>query len=153
MFNTPRASAPDAPPWNPRPAFYHMYFFQKYFGDRMVWSGTQGNQSIKSYASTFSSGQVGLVVANTSNSKKIFDIQFKNSRPGDRYYWYILSGGYKNGHYSRNVSINGQGASDHPGGPDNYADIKAYSASTGGAKGIKLSAPPYSVIYILIDHS
>jgi hypothetical protein len=153
MFNTPRAPAPDAPAWNPRPAFYHMYYFQKYFGGRMVWSGTQGNKSIKSFASIFSSGQVGLIVANTSDSTKVFDVQFKHSKPGPRYYWYTLSGGYKNSHYSRNVEINGQGASNHPGGPDNYADIKAYSALTSGTEGIKLSAPPYSVSYILIDHS
>jgi hypothetical protein len=152
MFNTPRASAPNAPAWNPRPAFYYMYYFQKYFGGRMVWSGTQGDKAIKSYASTFSSGQVGLVVANTSDSKKIFDVQFKNSKPGTRYYWYTLSGAYKNGHYSRNVFINEHGASDRPGGPDNYNKIKAYSALTSGDEGIKVSVPPYSVVYMLIDH-
>ena len=153
MFNSPEAPAPDAPDWNPRPAFYHMYYFQKYFGGKMVWSGTQGDKAIKSYASTFKSGKVGLVVANTSDTKKMFDVQFKNSNPGNRYYWYTISGGYNNGQYSRNLKINGQGASGHPGGPSNYDSIKAYSASTGGNNGIKLSAPPYSVIYILIDHS
>ena len=27
---------PAAPLWNPRPAFFYLYYFQKLFGDRMV---------------------------------------------------------------------------------------------------------------------
>ncbi len=41
------------PKWTPRPDFFHMYYFQKFFGDQMIWSGTQGDMALKSYASTF----------------------------------------------------------------------------------------------------
>ena len=35
MFNV--GDEPNAPLWNPRPAFYYMYYFQRFFGDRMVY--------------------------------------------------------------------------------------------------------------------
>src|SRR5215831_393415 len=64
LFNS--GDEPGAPKWNPRPAFYHMYYFQKYFGDQMVTSAVAGSTDIVSYASTFSSGQVGAVIVNKS---------------------------------------------------------------------------------------
>lgn len=136
--------------WNPRPDFFHMYYFQRFFGDRMVWSGTQGDDKLVSYASTFSSGQVGLVVANTGDAQLTFDVEFKNFSPGARYYWYTLEGGDE-GTFSRKVLINGKGPDVAAGGPDDYKNIKAFSAKTSGEEGIKLSAPGHSVIYILVD--
>ncbi|MCW9706512.1 hypothetical protein [Fodinibius salsisoli] len=137
--------------WTPRPDFFHMYYFQKYFGDRMVWSGTQGDKALKSYASTFSSGHIGIVVANTASESKVFDVQLKSKEPGSRYYWYTLSGGDGQEAYSRKVWINGEGPSGIAGGPDDYKSIKAYSALTSGQGEIKVKAPPRSVIYLLLD--
>lgn len=150
MFN--KGDAPGGvPKWNPRPDFYHMYYFQKYFGDRMVWSGTQGGEAVVSYASTFSSDHIGLVIANTGPSAQVIDVNIRNANSGDRYYWYTLTGGDGEGTYSRKVSVNGQGPDGVAGGPDNYKTIKAYSASTGGEEGIWFAGPPYSITYMLIE--
>lgn len=148
MFN--EGSAPGGvPKWNPRPEFYTMYYFQRFFGDRMVWSGTQGDDALVSYASTFSSGQVGLVVVNKSTSSKLFDVKVKNFDSGIRYYWYILKGG--EGAFSPKIFVNGHGPEGVAGGPADYNNIKAYSAKTGEEEGIKVSIPPRAVSYILID--
>lgn len=148
MFNAGDAPG-GVPKWNPRPDFFHMYFFQKFFGDRMVWSGVQGDNSLVSYASTFSSGKVGVVIANKGTEAKLADINLRNSEAGDRYYWYTLSNA-KNVAFSRKVFINGQGPNGVAGGPDNYKNISAYSAKTGGEEGIKFEVPPQSVVYLLI---
>lgn len=139
------------PKWTPRPDFFHMYYFQKFFGDQMIWSGIQGDMALKSYASTFSSGHIGVIIVNTNTESKTFDIALKNQVAGPRYYWYTLKGGDDSGPYSRKVYVNGVGPSGAAGGPADYKEIKPYSAVTGGGQGIKLEAPPHSVIYVLLE--
>ena len=46
MFNV--GDEPNAPLWNPRPAFYYMYYFQRFFGDRMVYDTLSGSMPISS---------------------------------------------------------------------------------------------------------
>ena len=49
----------DDPRWNPRPSFYHMYYFQKCIGDRLVSSAVKsssGSSPITAYSSTYTSG-------------------------------------------------------------------------------------------------
>ena len=41
--------------WNPRPAFYYMYYFQKMMGDRLFTTSVIGN--VIAYASSFTSGR------------------------------------------------------------------------------------------------
>src|ERR1044071_6728576 len=43
--------------WNPRAPFYHMYYFQKYCGDKMVQSAVTGSSDVLGYATSFTSGQ------------------------------------------------------------------------------------------------
>ena len=82
--------------WNPRPAFYYMYFFQKYFGDRMVNSTVTGGSFLASYASTFSSGQAGVVLVNTASVNQVVNVAFNNYAIGSNYYYYTLNGGTDN---------------------------------------------------------
>lgn len=149
MFNLGDAPG-NVPRWKPRPDFYHMYYFQRFFGGRMVWSGTQGDPALESYASTFSSGQIGLVAVNASDTAITFDVQLKSASPGSRYFWYILEGGSE-APFSRKVFVNGQGPAGSAGGPANYGKIKAYSALTGDQDAIKVRLPGYSVAYMLIE--
>ena len=86
---------PGVPKWNPRPSFYHMYYFQHFFGDRMVASTVSGSADIVGYASTFSSGQAGIVVVNKGTGTQTVKISFQNFYPGNRYYWYTLNGRYR----------------------------------------------------------
>jgi hypothetical protein len=145
MFNI--GDEPGAVKWNPRPAFYNMFYFQKYFGDRMVSSTVLGDTSILSYASSFSSGQSSIVVINESTTVKTVGISLKNFRAGTNYYWYTLESG--SGDFSGVVSINGNGSTGATGGPLNYAGIKANAAAQNG--GITISAPARSVTFVVAD--
>jgi hypothetical protein len=140
---------PGVPKWNPRPAFYHMYFFQKMMGDRLVASDISNNSSLATYASSFSSGQVGLTLVNKSTSVQSIQVKVENFRMGNRIYWYTLTGGTDNGEFSRKVIVNGYGPPGVAGGPDNYATLKPYSATI--RNDIKINLPPRSVTCMVID--
>ncbi len=147
MFNL--GDEPSAPLWNPRPAFYYMYYFQKFMGDRMVSDTIHGiNSDLTSYSSTFSSGQAGTIIVN-SGGTHILTIDFQHYPAGSKYYWYVLTGGTDNGSFSGQVYVNGTGPSTATGGPLTYASIKAYSAPLTGT--IKLTIPALSVIYLVAD--
>ena len=149
MFNI--GDEPQTPIWNPRPAFYYMYYFQKYFGDRMVYDSLRGplyNTDVVSYSSTFSSGQAGTVLINTGPYNHVVSIDFQHFPAGSRYYWYSLTGG-TDAAFSGQVYVNGTGPASPTGGPLTYASLKPYSAPLKGT--IKVFLPPYAVIYLVAD--
>ena len=135
--------------WSPRPSFYYMYFFQKMLGDRMVSSFVTGNSSIKSYASTWSSGEVNVSLVNISSTAQDVEVKMKNFYSGSRYYWYSLEGGNDNGEFSRKVLVNGSGPASDAGGPIDYATLKARSALT--TKGIKVTVPARGMVTLSVD--
>jgi hypothetical protein len=150
MFND--GDEPNAPLWNPRPAFFYMYYFQKYFGDRMVKDTLRAalnNSDLTTYSSTFSSGQAGTVIINSGSFNHIVSIDFQHFPAGTKYYWYVLTGGTDNAPFSGQVFVNGIGPSSATGGPLNYATIKPYSAALKGT--IKVSVPAMSVVYLVAD--
>lgn len=148
LFNI--GDEPGVPKWNPRPAFYYIYYFQKMFGDRMLETSVVGGNNVMTYASSFSSGQKGVVLVNKSKSNQYAVISLKNANPGKRYYWYTLVGGTDNGDFSAKVYVNSKGPSDASGGPaDSYTSIKPYSAPSEG--GIKVALPSRSVVFLVID--
>jgi hypothetical protein len=140
---------PNVPDFTPRPAFYYMYYFQKFFGDRMISSSVTGSSSIVSYASSFSSGQAGMVVVNTGESDQTVNLHFNNYYTGSNYYYYTLHGGTDNGDFSGKVLVNGTGPTIGYGGPSNYVSIAAYSTSTTG--GIKVTVPARGVVFLVVD--
>jgi alpha-L-arabinofuranosidase len=144
----------DDPRMNPRPSFYHMYYFQKNIGDRLVTSNVVANganmaSSIKSYASTYSSGEINVTLVNTSSTPQNVEIKTKNFNAGNRYYWYSLEGSNDNGEFSRKVIVNGLGPKGVAGGPSDYTNIKANSAQTN--KGIKVTVPSFGSVCLVID--
>jgi len=149
MFNA--GDEPDGvSKWNPRPAFYYMYYFQKYFGDRMVGSSvTDGNGDVLSYASSFSSGEAGVVIVNKGTASQTVKLNINNFKPGSRYYYYTLTGGTDNGEFSGKVYVNGNGPSGAAGGPANFLDLNATSSAL--ANELKLSVPPRAVIYLVAE--
>ena len=103
------------PKWNPRPAYYHMYFFQKMLGDRLV-SSTSNTSAIVTYASSFTSGETAVALINKSSSAATVQVMVKNFRKGNSFYYYRLNGGTDNGEFSRNVLVNGNSIiAMHPG--------------------------------------
>lgn len=146
MFNI--GDEPDGvPKWNPRPAFYHMYFFQKYLGDRLV-SSTSSQTDIVSYASSFSSGETGVSLVNKSANPKTVEIVIRNFKKGSRFYYYTLTGGGDNGEFSRKTLVNGTGTSLAAGGPANYKVLSPYSAPT--SNGIRVTVPARAAVFVVV---
>lgn len=153
MFNNSaptNGAEPGAAAWNPRPAFYYMYYFQHYFGDRMVSSSIIGSSDILSYASSFTSGQAGAILVNKSASDHTVTVLLSNFLLGDHYYYYVLKGGPE-AVFSRKVLINGKGTTAASGGPDDFTDIPANSSGIQG--GITVTIPAYGVVYLVADKS
>jgi len=148
LFNN--GDEPGVSKWNPRPAFYYMYYFQKMMGDRMLPATIIGSNSLLAYASSFTSGEKAVVIVNKSNTADITLVRLDSAKAGSRFYWYTLTGGTDNGEFSRKVFVNGHGSTELSGGPaSEYTTIKPYSAST--AAGIKVGVPARSVVYLVID--
>ncbi|MBW8684958.1 alpha-L-arabinofuranosidase [Chitinophaga rhizophila] len=136
--------------WTPRPAFYYQYFFQKFLGDRAIDAVVaDSNAGVNAYASTFSSGEVGITLVNRAAMTRNVTVNFKNFIPGERFYWYVLTGGEGVTGFSRKVFVNGAGPSGISGGPANYNVLNPYGASTAG--GIKVSLPPMGVVNMVIE--
>lgn len=138
------------PLWNPRAAYYYMYYFQRYTGDHLVSSTQTGSADVVAYATSFNSGDAGIVVVNRGTSAQTVKIDLENFGYGQRFYMYTLTGGTDNGQFSLKVNINGQAATYASGGPANFESIKAEAAAIGS--GIKFNSPPSSVQYILVEH-
>ncbi len=132
----------------PHAPFYYMYYFQKYFGDHLVESTVTGNNDIVTYASSFSTGQSGIVLVNKGIEKQIVSLQIDNMSDAKSYYRFVLTGGTDNGDFSRKVYVNGEGTNLEGGGPSNYGTLEAYGKSIFGD--IKVEAPPLSVTYVLV---
>jgi hypothetical protein len=141
----------DLPKFSPRAPFFYMYYFQKFFGDRMVSSTVAGSTDIVSYASTFTSGQSGVVVVNKGGTTQTVDIKIDNFNHGTRYYYYILTGG-SDATFSRKVFINGNGPGASAGGPTNYTALQPYGTNIVN-KSVKITLPKYSVAYVMVEKS
>ena len=141
---------PSVAKWTPRPSFYYMYFLQKGMGDRLVESSlSTGNSSIKSYASTYSSGEANIALVNTSASAQTIEVQLKNFRKGERFYWYQLQGSNDNGEFSRKVIINGSAPAGIAGGPADYAILKAKSGLT--KEGVRVTVPGFGMVTVTVE--
>ena len=147
MFS--RGGEPGVDLYNPRPAFFYMYYFQEYFGDRMVQSTLSGSGQVINFASTFSSGETGLVLINKGTSSEMAEIDLENIETGSWYHTMTLTGGDDNGEFSRKVFLNGAGTDEEGGGPDDYEQVKAHSAAVRG--GIKVEVPPLAVVYLMVE--
>jgi hypothetical protein len=148
MFNV--GDEPGAPKWNPRPAFYYMYYFQKCVGDRLVYDSLKkADNDLITYSSTFSSGQAGTVLVNRSAAIHVVSIDFQHFPAGARYHWYMLTGGTDNAPFSGKVYVNGAGPATATGGPSNYASIRPAGAALTGT--INITVPPMSVVYLVAD--
>lgn len=147
MFS--QGNEPGVQRFEPRPVFYYLTFMQRYFGDVMLNSSVAGNDDIVAFASAFENGPAGIVVVNKGTESEIVEIETNNFTPGERFYWYSLTGGELEGEFSRRVAINDQTTNLVAGGPSNYNDISAWAAETEG--GITLEAEPWSVNYLILE--
>jgi hypothetical protein len=151
MFNN--RDEPGVPDWNPRPVFFSMYYFQRFFGDHIVSCSVKGRTRIPTvlvYTSTFQSGHLGIAVINTGTSDEVVKLDPGNYIAGDRYYVYSLTGGSDNGEFPQTVYVNGAGPTYATGGPIGVlSSIPAWAYSAQGD--IKFASPARSVQFVLIN--
>ncbi len=135
--------------YTPRAPFFYPYYFQKFFGDNMVASTVTGTDSVLCYASTFSSGQSGVVLVNKGKLQRTINLKMNNFNYGKRYYYYLLTGG-QDSTFSRKVFINGHGPTQNGGGPASYSTLQPYGTDILGGT-INLTMPKYSVLFVLVE--
>jgi hypothetical protein len=140
---------PVIPRYTPRAPFFYMYYFQKFFGDKLIHATVTGSSEVVCYASRFSSGQTGLVLVNKGTSGQVVNVSLKNFETGKRFYYYLLTGGTDNGDFSRKVFVNGKTSSYDGGGPSDYSTLKPYGTTINGD--IRLSLPKRGVLYVVIE--
>lgn len=156
------------------PEFYAFYYMDKYFGDMVVGSSSSDGEII-TYATTFATGELGLIVVNKGATDKVVDLNLNGYSSGTRMYWHTVDG--DDSDFDRTVYVNGvgpsktfvegqsytsnKGSNDNTAvatayevngvsGPQDYASINPYSSliPTGA---IKFDAPKYSVSFIVFE--
>lgn len=149
LFN--KGDEPGVAAWNPRPAFYYMYYLRKFLGDRLLPATVTGNSNLYTIASSFSSGQKSVVLVNTGTTAVTAEVKFQYFTPGAKYYYVQLLPGSDHAEFSRIVKIKGEGpANGVSGGPaDTYTQIPLYA--TAASQGIKVLLPARSVIFLVAD--
>jgi len=139
---------PDIADYTPHPAFYHLYYLQKYSGDVLLNSSMVGVTGVVIIPTAFKSGQLGASIVNTTKVQRNVRLNLKNYKVGERYYTYTLTGN-SGEDFSRKVFVNGHGPSLVAGGPADYESIKANSSIIN--EEIVIKAPPLSATFILVE--
>jgi hypothetical protein len=139
---------PGVEKYSPRPAFFHLYFLQKYTGDVLLNSTLIGDAEIVAIPTAFHSGHIGSAIVNKGRNQQILRLNVRNFRFGNRFFTYTLTG-IPNSDFSRKVFINGIGNALEAGGPDNYKSIKPNSFLI--TDEVRMEIPPLSVTYVLVE--
>lgn len=145
---------PEQDDYTPRPSYLPFYYYGKCFGDYMV-SSTSNNSLVKTYASTFTSGHVGIVLINTSAAALTVKVNLTSNGSAttvNNYEWYEISSntiepdvsGYKK------FYINTKTSTTTGGGPD-LSTVKPYKATP--ASNSIFSMPAYSIFFIVATPS
>jgi hypothetical protein len=132
----------------PRAPYFYFYYLRRFLGDLYHDADIGTAENMDVLASSFSSGQAGLIVLNKSPEHRTTALSLKNYTAGSRYYYYILSPENDNP-FSKKVIVNGQTSSTAAGGPQQYEEVKAFSSITDGA--VSLELPPFSVAYVMLE--
>jgi hypothetical protein len=152
LFNV--GDEPGVPKWNPRPAFFYMYYFQKFFGDHAIYASATGGGSriptMLAFASIFNSGHLGIMVVNKGTTDQVTRMNINNYGVGNKFYIFSLLGGTDNGEYSPSVYVNGIPPTNATGGPINVLENIPAMAYTIGNE-IKFASPARSIQFILVE--
>ena len=128
----------------PHPSYFHYYYYNLCFGDTYYETHSTKN-SIRIHASSFTSGEAGLVVVNISDKEEIVEIELKNISPMEFAGVYEI---YNDNPLSRKTGINGVLPNKKAGGPENFKKIPANRVDLIDNK-IKILSKPFSANYIL----
>jgi len=150
IFTTHDPEMKDSEPYT---AFYHFYFLSKILGDEMIETklNPENNEDILCFATSFSSGGMGVVIVNKSNNTEKVQLNLSNFKMGKKMYWYELSKPDGSDDWSEKVEVNGQtNIKNAKGGPSaNFDKIPAWSKPT--KDGLSFEIKGLSVMYILFE--
>lgn len=138
---------PQQADFTPRPSYMPYQYIHHSFGDKMI-EASSTNEKIKVYASTFSSGEVGLIIINTDGNAQVVDIDLStfNTEEADMYWHEMHANSINAGDHQ--FYINGQTGTTTGGGPDNYASIAPFKAHLKDGK--TFEAKKYSANFIVL---
>jgi hypothetical protein len=131
---------------SPHPSYFHFYYYNKIFGDS-YYESLSTSKNIRIHSSTFSTGEVGLVVVNISDKEEIVEIELKNIATKENAGVFEI---YNKNPNSRKTGINNFFTNSDAGGPENFKKIKANRLIIKNNV-IKLISKPYSANYILSE--
>ena len=125
----------------PRPVYYVYYYLNKFLGDKLVFSYSN-DPDINCYVSTFSSGEIGMVVINTSQFNKTVEFSATSSYTKDNFYWYEMNAIDET---DKKIYVNDLTTVNIEGGPD-FNNVPAFYRPVNN--NYKFNIKPYSVNFI-----
>ncbi|MBS2213298.1 sulfatase-like hydrolase/transferase [Carboxylicivirga mesophila] len=133
--------------YTPRQSYIPYQYFKRSFGDQMV-KCSSDNADIQVYASTFSSGETGLIIINSNATAKTvkLDLETLNAEEADIYWHEFYANSIEAN--DKKFYINGQSGNTIGGGPDDFATIAPYKASYTNKHVIE--ARKYSVNFLVL---
>ena len=131
-----------APKNTPRPVYHVCRYMNQFFGDKMIWSYAN-DTSINSYVTKFSNGDLGMLLINHTSNAEVVEFDFGAASLKQNFYWYEINALNET---DKKVFINGQTTTLTEGGPENYAQVPAYTREVDG--NTKFEIKPYSVTFI-----
>ncbi len=143
---------PDQDDYTPRQSYMVYHYYEKCFGDQMV-EAASNLSGIKVYASSFESGEIGLVVVNTSETEKSVQLDLSAMANGGDFskaYWYEM---YANSiavspSVDKKFFINGQTSTTTGGGPENLDAVQPYESVLEESSVFKVKK--YSVNFLVL---
>ncbi|TLX71268.1 T9SS type A sorting domain-containing protein [Labilibacter sediminis] len=140
---------PDQADYTPRQSYIPYQYYHRCFGDKMV-DASSNNADIKVYASTFNSGEIGLVIVNPTaidNTVSINLDQVSNGVDFNKVWWYDFYADNMN-QGNKRFYLNGTTGTTPGGGPDNFATLDPYYSDY--QSGNTFQSKKYSVQFLVL---
>lgn len=140
---------PDQADYSPRQSYMAYHLYHKCFGDKMI-KASSNIKDVKVYASTFETGEVGLVVINQSDRERTFQIKPTEISTETNFmdaWWYEFNASSITPGNKR-FYLNGETGITPGGGPPDFDNVRPYHAELSNGK--LFLAKKYSVNFIVI---
>jgi len=139
---------PDQPDYSPRSVYTPFYYYKNFFGDYMI-NASQNTYPVKSYASVFSSGEVGIVIVNYNDQSQSVGFDWSNTNfTPNKIYWNTVHANTNN-IGDKKFYINGVSGNTPGGGPIPLSDVPTNTASF--SENTTLELPKYSITFMVIQ--
>jgi len=138
-------NSPNVPNFTPRPSYYPFFFYTRNFGDLFVPS-TSSDPEVVTYASRFSSGELGLILINESDAPRLASIDLGAMTAASAANAWVLTGSSLD---SFAVSLNGIDNGLGEGGPA-IGDVTPYYFTLPESTQASMGLPAHSVVSLIV---